>query len=456
MRKPVVMTVLLFLVIAAAHIWTIAYHSQWPSIDSDVSYTSLAQAFLHGQLSLPEKPDPRLLALPDPYDSAANTGFRLHDAAFFDGKYYLYWGPVPALLTAAVCLATGVSHPNVGDQYLVLFFRLGIVAMAAILILQIRKRYYARQPLDTAFVVILSLGLGTPLIFTLSTPQVYNAEITGGQLFLLAGLCAAWFFLNGGGQRWLVMAGMAWTLAAGSRISLAPAVGAIMLCTLLAIRRRDREQHSGWPALALAMPLLFGAAIYAGYNVERFHSWFDFGWRYQLSQLNQHSAVMSDFFSVRHVIPDLLSYIAAAPLWLRRFPYVRAVNPIWVDFLFHHFRHRFNVEPLIGIAWSQPFLVFALAAFLPARNGDSRLEWLRICLTLAVVLGAAPALMIGYTTMRYLMDAIPCFTILAAIGYWQLAKRLENHPEIVREIRSAARLVVLAQCALGLLLTFSV
>src|ERR1035438_1482214 len=61
-------------------------------------YALLTDAFLAGQTSLLVQPAAELLALPDPYDSSANGRFRLHDASLYHGKYYLYFGPTPALV----------------------------------------------------------------------------------------------------------------------------------------------------------------------------------------------------------------------------------------------------------------------------------------------------------------------------------------------------------------------
>src|SRR5580658_6730080 len=48
----------------------------------------MADAFLHGQVSMRPRPSPGLLALRDPYDPIANKPFRWHDATLYDGKFY--------------------------------------------------------------------------------------------------------------------------------------------------------------------------------------------------------------------------------------------------------------------------------------------------------------------------------------------------------------------------------
>jgi hypothetical protein len=68
-------------------------------------YDRQADAFLAGSLSLLEKPPAELLALANPYDYHNREGLGyLWDASLYRGKYYLYWGPVPALVAAGVKL----------------------------------------------------------------------------------------------------------------------------------------------------------------------------------------------------------------------------------------------------------------------------------------------------------------------------------------------------------------
>ena len=63
-----------------------------------------AEGWLAGRLDLPRAAPAGLLALPDPYDPQANRAFRMaglegvHDLSLYNGKLYLYWGPVPTLV----------------------------------------------------------------------------------------------------------------------------------------------------------------------------------------------------------------------------------------------------------------------------------------------------------------------------------------------------------------------
>src|SRR5580704_13238715 len=59
-------------------------------------YQMLTEAFLSGRTYLSLEPDPRLKALADPWAGAQGVP-RAHDATYYNGKYYLYFGMGPVL-----------------------------------------------------------------------------------------------------------------------------------------------------------------------------------------------------------------------------------------------------------------------------------------------------------------------------------------------------------------------
>src|SRR5262245_62100695 len=64
-------------------------------------YSEQARAFAHGRLHLLVDPPAALASLPDPYDPRAREALPcMHDVSYYRGRYYLYFGPVPALLLA--------------------------------------------------------------------------------------------------------------------------------------------------------------------------------------------------------------------------------------------------------------------------------------------------------------------------------------------------------------------
>jgi hypothetical protein len=64
----------------------------------DAPYNLLAHALGRGQLHLPVEPSPALFRLADPYEPGRNANVRLHDASLYHGRYYYYFGVVPAVV----------------------------------------------------------------------------------------------------------------------------------------------------------------------------------------------------------------------------------------------------------------------------------------------------------------------------------------------------------------------
>src|SRR6202142_1830101 len=102
------LVVVIYIFFISVGTWT-----KWPATTD--FYAQLAKAFDQGQVSLLTKPDPSILALQNPYQDDALRKQTTYpwDVSLFNGKYYIYWGPAPAIVMAIV----GLFHPiKAGDQ----------------------------------------------------------------------------------------------------------------------------------------------------------------------------------------------------------------------------------------------------------------------------------------------------------------------------------------------------
>jgi len=462
-RAPLV-PIFIVLLILLVYVWVVTGGTLRHVPATSARYSDLAAGFLHGRLSVAVQPSPALLALPNPYDPDANSAYRELDLSLFNGKYYIYWGPVPAVLLAGGCKALGIDTPDIGDAYLGIVFMFGAAVLATVLIFQIRAHLFPRQPLSAAAAAVLSLTLGAPALFCLARASVYETAVFSGQFFLLAGLCAAWFALKANHPRpWLLaLSGTCWALSAGSRVSLPPALAAMVALTLWRLRRCGKPGVAG--AACLILPVVAGAALLAWYNDARFGSILETGARYQLSGQNQTSLFGPSFMSIRHIIPNLCAYILLPPHTSSTFPYFLTIDAkpclqrcftLWPYFF---------AEPLAGLLWTQIFLIFAFFTFAALRKtpnaqrqpqARSLLSWLTFTLLCGGLLGILPSLAMDGVAMRYLLDGLPCLSILAAVGYLRLLDKLHDHPRAARELQSAVRAVVAIQCVLGILLAVS-
>jgi hypothetical protein len=443
--------------------------TSWPEYTA--KYDLLADAFLHGQTHLLVRPAPELLALPDPYDPAANAPYRLHDALLYRGRYYLYWGAAPAVLAAAVKGATGVA--TVGDAPLVFAFVLGVLVFVTLFLLEVRRQFFPGLRWGALLPGILAVGLGNPLPFLLARAGVYEAAITGGQCFLIAGLYCAVRALRGWAPRatWLALAGVCWSLAVHSRVSLAPAVVALAL--LLAWRLCQLGRAPGQvrrcliPLAALGAPLAAGAFLLGLYNHVRFGSWTEFGVRYQLAGMYM-PAWISVTQSVHYVLPNVQRYLFCPPQLSESFPFVVApwrLDPLGL-LAARNIPYYLQREPVAGICLTSPFALLAaaplilLACGLAARlrrgaassGPHTGTRWVVLLLACAALLGIAPALLLIGNSMRYLADATPALFLLATLGFWQVYELLASRRVLRLLWLGTAGLLVTATILCGVLL----
>lgn len=428
-------------VVLVFYLWLVSVGSwdQWPSISH--TYNQLASAFLRGHLWLSQKPDPALLALPDPYDPSARKGvpFPL-DASLYKGRFYLYFGPVPGLLLAAAKLSI---KGRLGDEYLVFVFVAGLFLVQAAFAYRIRQRFYADVSLLNLGGSVLVLGLAAPAGWLLSTPTVYEAAITGGAFFLAAGMFAAFEAVDDGNSSWawLVFAGVCWAAAVGSRFT--QALPVVLLTILTAGEIHAQHRRSTGPGssirrlVALLVPLLLGASALGWYNWRRFDSVLEFGIRYQLSGgFQQH---WGHLFSPLNIIQNAANYLLAPPRFGYAFPYLKPT-----------FGFRESVipglplpdiywsSPMTGLLMTSPFIIFSVAAAYQAirlarvnqsagQDGRS-LRWLMFALWIAFVSNCAIFLTFFWSAERYMADFAPALFLLSLIGYWQLGRTLSARP----------------------------
>ena len=114
----------------------------------------------------------------------------LWDASLYKGRYYLYWGPVPALL---LLLFKGIAryHGTIIDQWPTLLFMLGRLYAGAAIILRMSRYVRTRMPAWFVGLSILIFGLASPTPFIVARPHIYEACLAAGQCFLFWGLYAA-------------------------------------------------------------------------------------------------------------------------------------------------------------------------------------------------------------------------------------------------------------------------
>ncbi len=399
--------VLIYIWIISIGTWTI-----WPATTN--YYDLLAKGFSHGQLSLEEKPDPALLALADPYNPDNREGIPvLWDLTLYKGNYYLYWGPIPALLLAIVKPFYSTPVP---DNILTFIFMVGLLFFQILLILEIWKNYFQETPLWAILLSISFIGLINPSLYVLLEPRIYEAAVISGQLFFIGGLYWLFSAFNKPSVMKLVLAGSFFAFSVGSRTTMLIPIAFLALIALIWAVRTYPAQALKF-VIALALPLALGGASYAWYNYLRFDSFTEFGLGYQLTQTDIHET-LGETFSIAYAPPNLFKLLVNPFEAKETFPFIKATRwggPAWYE-SYNPQIYDYFAEEITGILIASPFLVFV---FFAAASKQKNIGWITASLTGASLLLFITLLIFFYLTMRYLLDLLPALSLLTCIGFWQ-------------------------------------
>ncbi|HEY7373336.1 MAG TPA: hypothetical protein VIF57_14330 [Polyangia bacterium] len=444
------------------------HFTHWPTYLGFID--DLADGFRAGHLHLAIEPPAALVAKANPFDPAWKPLW-YWDASLYRGHYYLYWGPVPALVLAGWKTLFRV-HGHVGDQVAV-FALASVQALAGLLLIdRMQRRLFPALPGLYVALGVAVFVFVNPTLYNLSRAGVYEAAIVGGHAFLVAGLLFAFEAISVVGRQRsrLALAGACWALALGCRASIAPAIPLLVAvtCWLAAPRGGDparwrlRAQALAW----LGAPIAAGCCLLLTYNRLRFDAWFDFGRHYQLTWIAFSS-------SREFLLANAWSYALRPAALGCRFPFLTGVTgmgaaafPGWLRPPAGYIVYEPVVGCLIAMPWAWLAPVAAVAGTrrlwalargrAPATTTGAEgvaLTWLCAATTLATVGSFLVPLSLFWATMRFLGDATPALTLVGTLGWWLCREGARERPWLRRAIAAgavaAALATVLAGAALG-------
>jgi hypothetical protein len=417
----------IFFFVILVYIWFASFGS-WTHWESATHhYADLELGFKKGNLFLPMQPNRELLALSNPYDPSARQGISYPvDYSLYHGKYYLYWGPSPALL---LFLIDPFVRGRVGDLYLVFSFVCGIFLLQSWLAITIWDRFFRDLPKWILALSIFVIGLTVPWLYMLINEpngRIYEAAVAGAQFFLMGGFLAAVIAFNKpiASPWWLTLTGFLWALAIGTRLIIVVPIGFMSLMVAYRISKTSRASPmrlaTRW--IAFGSPLVLGFIGLGWYNWARFGSVTETGFSYQLGPVNMGT---ESLFSSTYVFQNLYSYLLQYPVGMPQFP-----------FLFPK-----EVSPVVGLLFTAPFTAFAILTAVtlfkkatwkpssgPKENNSDFLDWIITSLVGAFALAFFMILFYFWIAVRFVGDFIPALVMLSILGFWQGYQLLSRRP----------------------------
>jgi hypothetical protein len=445
------------------YVWiiTIGRFDKWPSGSN--YYWLLTQAFRQGQTHLLIEPSPKLLGLENPYDFQQRKGLEyLWDASLYNGKYYLYWGPIPSVVGMAI---SSITLQPATDAGLVFIFVVGATIFSVLLLRAIYREY--KYPGWLFFGTVLVIALNVPMIWLLARPKYYEVSVAGGQFFIMMGFYLLFLAFRSSmpHKGFLFLSALAFGLAGGSRINLIPSV--IFLALIIMWRIYDvhgRHLTVSIPSLAaVIIPLTVIAGALAWYNYDRFGSIFEFGHRYQLTSPAL-TVAFNKPVSVDYVIPNLYNYAFRMPTFSDKFPFLTVYwikESTWPSFI-RIPEGYYSTDQVAGILIVVPLVglvvLLGLRTLWLKLNGDVDLHfadpvgWFAFSLSGYCLIQVVVLLVFITSAMRYLADITPVALVLVAIFAGSLTETFAPTPLQRRAVGVLWILVSISTSVMGVLI----
>ncbi len=311
---------------------TWAHHNQ---------YNELAQAFLDGQLHLEKEVPEVLKEMENPYDRYERKRVFKEagiaepwDTAYYNGKYYVYFGVLPALIFYLPAQLLGVDFPNF---LAIVIFSWVLIAGVFLLYGKIIKMY-----LDNNIPYLLYLVLSTVTVITggvlyiIKRPDFYSIPIIGALAFTIMGFYFWVSSLDGEKlSRWRMFTGsvfMALVLALRPNLVFFSCTAFMLYWQsvftdreLLSINSKlSDEKYRGLKnTIAFCAPYIIVGVLIMIYNAARFSSPFDFGASYNLTT----SDMTQRGFALDRWGLGFFEYLFRPPSISGTFPYLSSSTP---------------------------------------------------------------------------------------------------------------------------------
>lgn len=300
--------------------------TQTPSTENYYQYQKLAVALTQGHLYLNDVPSDALMAMSNPYDTNARASLGvpyLWDHAYFEGRYYVYFGVLPCLVFYVPWLVvTGTGFPTwLGIAICDAAYAIGLTY----LLYQVCRRWFSRTSLGTFLVLDVMLFIAGGGLILARTPSMYFLPEAMGLALISWGL-GLW--INGTSRGYIergkVVSGavlVALTLATRPQMVLAAVFGLLLFAPFIRSSRGDAASRRDVMASfrRALVPFLIVGMVVLAYNFLRFGSPFDFGANYNLTT----NDMVHRGFHVDRIPFGLYTYLFQPPVLGSQFPFLQ-------------------------------------------------------------------------------------------------------------------------------------
>ncbi|MGN0324928.1 MAG: hypothetical protein ACI4DW_01360 [Lachnospiraceae bacterium] len=400
-------------------------------------YIELSKALDAGVPYLLETPSEELVSMENPYDMFMRYEIGENenwDYAYYDGKFYVYFGILPCLLFYwPVYHFLGLGMPNtIPILFDSILFGIGLF----MLFKEIIRQYFKKTPFAVLLLLAAAGFFGCQIPEFINSPAVYAVPTTMAMALTIWGL---YFWIAAAENEDKLYIGK--LLAGSACMALVAACRPNMVIySFLAIPifwRYLKKKYAVRNIFLLLLPYLFVAPGLMYYNAIRFGSVFDFGNTYNLTVVD----LIHNPFSLDKVVLAVKYYLLRLPRFDGCFPFLtyaeNEANPL------HH--SAVYIEQIYaGLLVANPVL-WSIISLASKKNRMKEKRMVSFCgvALICAVFSMLLTAQIGGIVYRYMADFSFAFFLAAGIAVCILLKQTEGKESeaIVRRMVIVASLV---------------
>ncbi len=398
-------------------------------------YNYCAQSLLKGHVYLDFEVPEFLKEMANPYVENERaymsyiTGQEyLLDYAYFNGRYYCYYGIIPVLLFYLPYV--GLTGKLLHSSYVIAICGAVFIPSSFALINQVVKRFNSEIQFDS-YLMISSLFINCCGFMTfVKMPGIYVVPMAVGYVFTVLGL---YFWLKASSdvirKRYLIAGAVAIALTLGCR-----PLAFIALFLAFPIFWKDikegrffrKDRESLLNTLSVIIPFAIIDSLLAAYNYLRFGNILEFGAKYNLSR-----DLIDDAFVLERIPYGLFSYFLQPLTVNAQFPYVHTLNP--GNNLITDYQGFIYSESFFGGVFAViPFcLILLMYPFVRKAMKDDGSAYLVIILAAFSIILAVIDVENGGVSNRYLTDFSIYMLLAAVIVALHVGKKYPKHQRVI-------------------------
>ena len=372
--------------------------------ETDYYATDFVDALSNGKVYLGENPSEKLTNLENPYDTTQRNEKSLKrgidyiwDASYYNGKYYSYFGILPALILM-------VPYHLLTGKYMLVHFAILIFSLLTIwslkeLIINIYERYFKNTPFKIMIFSMLILLFGSQILILNGRPKFYELAVISGLFFATAGIN---FLFMGIKQKdikykYIFLSSLFLSLSVACRPTmLFTSLIALPVFIKIFIKKFKEKRNIGKSIASICIPYILIGSLLMYYNYIRFNSIFEFGASYQLT-VNDMSNLKNRVMTIG---TGIVCNLFGMPSFTSSFPFIETNKNILTFYGYYY------IEDMIGGLFILIPICFAIFSLRKLWKKSENKEVCYAILTFSVIglILCIASIMMAGSLQRYLID----------------------------------------------------